>query len=112
MSDYPRPLDEVNEELDEKYGDTWSADVLTEGEAREWLAACYEHYENECERREVFGGHDTDPADWQYGKPFEIIRHVDYDDDEYDFTQKPLYIVMVEGDKFAAYPDELFYLMG
>lgn len=110
--DYPRPLDEVNDILDEKYGTGWTKYDVTDDEAREWLDACYQYYENDCEQREVFGGRDTDPSDKVYGQPFEIIERVEYDDPDYDFTQKPLYKVRANGITFAAYPDEIFYLMG
>lgn len=109
---HPRPLDEVNAELEAKYGDGWTEFDVTEDEAREWLDACYVHYETECEQRETYGGHDADEDEWCYDKPFEILRRIEYDDTDYDFAQKPLYIVRIEDDEFAAYPDDLFYLMG
>lgn len=102
-------LDDINEILDEKYGSRWNESDITEEEAREWLEACYEHYEEECELMETYGGMDTDENTFGYGKPFEVIRHVDYNDDEYAFSEKPLWIIEIDNEEVAAYPDEIFY---
>lgn len=102
-------LDEINDYLDEKYGTRWTEMDVTEDEAREWLEACYEHYEDECELMETYGGIETDEDSYGYGQPFELLRHVDYDDDEYGFCDKPLWIIEIDGKEVAAYPDEIFY---
>lgn len=51
----------------------------------------------------------ADENTFGYGKPFEVIRHVDYDDDEYAFSEKPLWIIEIDSEEAAAYPDGIFY---
>lgn len=108
-------LEELRAQYDAKYGTDWDREFdLTDDESREWILACYDYYENECERKNVFGGPYTDDKEAWYGHPFEIVSQVSPDDPDYDRISLPLWnirITDVTGEEpgvFAAYPEELF----
>lgn len=107
-------LEEINAILDEKYGEAWQIEEIEEQEAREWVEACYEHYEKDCELMETYGGIDTEETAFGYGKPFALVDHVTYDgclDGIYDCTLRdlPMWIIEIDDQEVYAYPDEIFY---
>lgn len=110
-------LEELRAEYDERYGNQWDRAMdLTEQEEIAWVEACYDYYEEECERKEVFGGPYSDDKEAWYGHPFELVSRVSADDHDYDLCALPLWIIRIpdmEGEpddpgEFAAYPEELF----
>lgn len=112
-----RTLAELRREFDDKYGVDWDrTDDLTEEEEIEWVEACYDYYENECEQKDVYGGPYSDMAETWYGHPFELVSRVDVNDPDYDLCAMPLWLIRItdmDGDpedpgEFAAYPEELF----
>lgn len=108
-------LDDLTEQYKDKYGDGWERENLSEAEEREWISACYDYYEAECVRKDVYGGPYSDKAEEWFGKPFEIVQRIDYDDPGYDPISLPMWLIRIEGDddgmpgEFAAYPEELFW---
>lgn len=111
-------LDELREEYNKKYGDYWDREYdLTLDEAAEWILACYDYYENECEKKDVYGGPYSDMEEKWYGHPFEIVSRISLDDPDYDWPPLPMWTIRItdmEDDSedpglFAAYPEELFW---
>lgn len=92
--------------FEKKYGENWERAVLTETEDRAWIEALYEWYEKEVPQHP--GYYVDDEEDEWYGKPFEIVRRVDYDDEDYDICALPLWIVRIGDHEFAAHCDEIF----
>lgn len=108
-------LDELQAEFEEKYGEDWDREYLTEEEYDEWIEACFDYYENECEQKEIFGGPYSDMEESWYGHPFEIVERCTIEEG-YDPVSLPVWHIRItdmEGDPndpgmFAAYPEELF----